>query len=104
MISDWYPAHYILVGFEPIKVDDPIEWANWFAYADRTVAKTVLSNGDYVCTSFIGIDMQYGTGPPIVFETMVFPECEISWRYATWDQAVTGHHAAVLEMELWGCG
>lgn len=95
--------YYILVGFEPIKVADIYEWSDWFSYGERTVAKTALSNGEYVSTVFVGIDMQYGTGPPILFETLVFPACEIMWRYSTWDQAVTGHHAAVLEMEIWPC-
>lgn len=58
--------------------------------------------GDYcrVSTVFLCIDHNFcGSGPPILFETMVFPmddlgdlDCE---RYFTWDEAAEGHEDMV---------
>ena len=54
-----------------------------------------------VSTVFLGIDHQFGDGPPLLFETMVFPKNENAkmglWhdldqeRYSTWDEAEAGH-------------
>jgi len=59
-----------------------------------------------VSTVFLGIDHNWGGGPPLIFETMIFnqgPESERPWheeyqeRYSTWEQAEAGHARAVLE-------
>lgn len=95
-----------------------MRWAQWFADRDREggvdprrVAET-FTELHRVSTVFLGLDHQFGKGPPLVFETMVFQrggypsralhgmivhddlddEC---WRYATWDDAVAGHAATV---------
>lgn len=57
-----------------------------------------------VSTVFLGLDHQYGDGPPLVFETMIFASkdgeitdwCE-RWgdRYSTIDGARAGHADAV---------
>ncbi len=64
-----------------------------------------------VSTVFLGLDHQYGDGPPLLFETMVFPKdsysdlyCE---RYSTYDEAEAGHAKAVQglkdgTLELYG--
>lgn len=33
----------------------------------------------WVSTVLLGLDHQYGDGPPLIFETMVFPEFELRW-------------------------
>ena len=51
-----------------------------------------------VSTVFLGLDHNWGDGPPAVFETMVFTnEADDSgqWRYSSWDEAVAGHGAVV---------
>lgn len=50
-----------------------------------------------ISTVFLGIDHQWGSGPPLLFETMVFggPMDEQQWRYSTWDEAEAGHHRVV---------
>lgn len=48
-----------------------------------------------VSTVFLALDhSHYPSGPPILFETMVFggPHDEHTDRYATWDEAVAGHN------------
>lgn len=65
--------------------------------AHRRVRATTLADGTWISTVCLMIDHNWSEeGPPIVFETMVFPyhdrlteiECE---RYATYDEAVAGH-------------
>lgn len=53
---------------------------------------------------FLGLDHSFDDGPPLIFETMVFPsesdyadlDCE---RYSTPAQAVAGHAAMVKKWE-----
>ncbi len=57
-----------------------------------------------VSTVFLGLDHQYGNGPPLLFETMAFEgdiggsevTCE---RCSTWDQALQQHEAVVESLK-----
>jgi hypothetical protein len=96
------------------------EWAEWSREAykagdagPRRVAVTTI-NGFWISTVFLGINHGF-YGPPLWFETMVFPEegekapppeltgkiedfiKEIQIRYETWAEAERGH-ATVVEM------
>jgi len=83
---------------------DLFEWAHRMegrGDPDRwRVDGTMLSNGKYVSTVFLGLNHAFGSGPPLLFETMVFPSdtdfadeyCE---RCSTWDEAVIMHAEAV---------
>ena len=92
-----------------------MEWAAYFEdFRHRRVAETETELF-WVSTVFLGINHRhFGDGPPIVFETMVFerarevielwgrlvsvrPDVE-GWRYASWDDAVAGHDAAVSRL------
>lgn len=99
------------------------EWAQWYEAAarkgqadgkvndPRRVASTETATM-WVSTVFLGTNHNWmGSGPPIIFETMVFSrekfprefEGKIRWhrddfeqlRYATWDDAETGHKTMV---------
>lgn len=67
----------------------------------KRVAEDTLPDGRWISTVWLGINHQYGDGPPLIFETMVFPSrgewaeeyCE---RYSTEEEALAGH-AHVLE-------
>ncbi len=86
--------HYILEGTEVVEVKDLMEWAKWLESADRHVAKDE-SHGVEVSTVFLGLDYNFGSGPPLLFETMVFGgklDGEVN-RYSTWQEAETGHEA-----------
>lgn len=89
--------YYILDGKEPIEMPDAITWAAQFERADGIVEQTILSQGIRVSTVFLGLNHQWGDGPPLLFETMIFggEHDEDQWRYSTWDEAVAGHTAAV---------
>jgi hypothetical protein len=64
------------------------------------VAETTLPDGTWVSTVWLGIDYNFGTGPPLIFETMVFhskdtlSELDLD-RYATLAEAEAGHIAMV---------
>lgn len=66
----------------------------------KRVAKTEI--GDIqISTVWLGLDHQYGDGPPLIFETMQFggnddQECE---RYSTIEEAKAGHDAWVKRIE-----
>ncbi len=72
------------------------EWATAFEGVTRQVASTTLPNGRLVSTVWLGIDHSFGSGPPLIFETMVFPgdgdahdlDCD---RYSTETDAIAGH-------------
>lgn len=89
--------HYILEGQTIVEADNLLTWAMWFEKADRTVNKTQIDTGEEVSTVFLGINHQWGDGPPILFETMVFGGefDEDQYRYSTWDEAVKGHNRVV---------
>ena len=53
--------------------------------------------GVKVYTVFLGIDHNYGGGPPLLFETMVDHGSgwDDQWRYSTKAEALAGHAAVV---------
>ena len=67
-----------------------------FAQTDRAVARTEIRPDPIVSTVFLGMGHAYGLGPPLLFETMVFPDGDL-WdeheRYTTWAEAEAGHQA-----------
>ena len=86
--------HYILDGHKVVPVD-LMTWAHWFEKADRHIAQTIQGNVR-VSTVFLGLDHQWGEGPPILFETMIFggKHDQYQKRYSTWDEAEQGHRVA----------
>ena len=73
-------------------------WALLFEDMDyRRVAETTLPSGKWVSTVWMGIDHRFtGDGPPLIFETMVFPSednpsDQDMERYSTEEQALEGH-------------
>lgn len=93
--------YWILKDRKPVQVNDVLEWGAWFGNIDnRRVAEDEVGS-IRVSTVFLGIDHQFGDGPPLLFETMVFggeleDECE---RYSTWQAAERGHAAMVARVK-----
>jgi len=84
----------------PIIEPDSLKWADWFEHANRTVCLDKTPKG-IVSTVFLSIDHQFGDGPPLLFETMVFDtssEDEIQYRYETRQEAIEGHNNIVMEL------
>jgi hypothetical protein len=66
----------------------------------RLVASTVLPDGKWISTVWMGVNHQSGRGPPLICETMVFPsknnfEGLCSERYSTEAEALAGHKRLV---------
>lgn len=85
--------NYILDGKTPVPAD-LMTWARWYETADRSVAKSEV--GPYrVSTVFLGLNHEFGGGPPLLFETIVFgpPNDDDVWceRCSTWEQAEAMH-------------
>lgn len=85
--------------------DDPrgsLLWAkDWGDRPHKIISQTTLPNGNFVSTVWLGLDHSFGEdGPPLIFETMVFPKKGI-WvdvdmeRYSTEEEAVQGHQRMV---------
>lgn len=74
------------------------QWGESFEnrQSDKRVAETTLPNGRWVSTVWFGLNHSFGSGPPLIFETMVFPgegdlselDCD---RYSTEAEAIAGH-------------
>ena len=88
--------YYILDGHEPIPTDNLLEWARWYATANRRVAFDQIANSE-ISTVFLGLSYRGGEGAPLLFETMVFvgPLDQEHNRYSTWDDAAEGHRQMV---------
>lgn len=87
---------------EPIDLD---EWSALREGDGRRVAETHLPGGVWVSTVLLGMDHNFGSGPPLIFETMVFGPDDMSDldmdRYPTKEQALAGHEAIVTKWTGW---
>ena len=94
--------NYILDGHKVVPATIE-QWLDWFGTANRHfVDVTILDDGTRVSTVFLGIDHNFGgDGPPLLFETMVFPpEPDYGGdlymeRCSTWEEAEDMHKRAV---------
>lgn len=96
------PYFYILEDGEPVPEYDMLKFDEFFSDIDkRRVAYTEISEDVHVSTVFLGLDHQWGSGPPILFETMVFGGDFDEWqyRYATLEEAIAGHYKAVTMVD-----
>lgn len=91
-MSDWY---ILDKNHNPVKVDVISGAASM--EDDRLVASTTVGEAN-ISTVFLGFDHNFGNGPPILFETMVFGGFEDGFqeRYTTWAKAEAGHKRAVI--------
>lgn len=74
------------------------DWVAAFEASNRTIARTEVGER-YVSTVWMGLDHSFSEGPPLIFETMVFPECELCERYSTLEEAKEGHARMVAQLE-----
>lgn len=101
------PLFYTLIGHDPVPCANFHEWVKLFEYNTRVVAQTTFPDGVRVSTVFLGADLGFDEGEPILFETMVFGGAldQYQQRYETWDQAEAGHAEAVEAVKAgkeWG--
>lgn len=82
----------------------PMELMDWARAFEKVENKIVIQEkiGDVtISTVWLGLDHQFGDGPPLIFETMIFggDYDEDQWRYSTEAEALDGHRAAVSLVE-----
>jgi hypothetical protein len=91
--------YYILDADHHVVEVDVGTWGRWFSrFENRVVGFTQVTSAVRVSTVVIGIDHRFAKrGPPLLFETMIFggPLDGYQKRYASYDDAETGHKAAV---------
>ena len=92
---------YILVNGKPSLESDLIKWAKWFEKADqeRIIEKTQIQDVE-IPTVFLGLDHQFGSGSPLLYETLVFGgilDGEMD-RYSTYEGAKMGHRSMVAKV------
>ena len=83
---------YVLRDKEPVLVG-----ASEQSSAGQSAVGRTKRDGIMVSTVFLGLDHQYGDGPPLLFETMIFGGIhdEFCERCSTWAQAEEQHALAV---------
>ena len=98
-----YHMYYLLNKDRSVTPCGADEWtAN---HRPHKVAHWSMTNGDVeISTVFLGLNHAFHSGPPLIFETMVFtdvyPEInEDMHRYSTWDQALAGHKEMIDMVE-----
>lgn len=84
---------------DPVETDDFRVWALWYEGADRTIGLTETGDAK-VSTVFLGLNHNFGPGPSLLYETMVFGgaldgETE---RYPTRQEAQEGHQVMVARV------
>lgn len=93
--------NYILKGKKVVEETDLLKWGKWFETANRHVANDKIGNVQ-VSTVFLGLDHSFGTGKPLLFETMIFGGKHDGYqdRYTTWEEAEKGHKKALTLLKL----
>ena len=93
---------YILVNGVPTPEPDLLKWGRWFETADaeRIVAKTTVGD-TRVSTVFLGLDHCWGSGPPLLWETMIFGGSHDGWqeRYTSQEEAIRRHNEIVGQLQ-----
>ena len=78
-------------------------WAELHSDLDYCrIAETILPDGTWVSTVWLGLDHNFIGGPPLIFETMVFPQKDVfteldQARYSTEGEAIVGHEVMVAK-------
>lgn len=93
--------YYILSPDGTAVRTDALTWARWFETNSNNIRKTDVGPLQ-VSTVFLGIDHNFsGEGPPLLFETMVFPGQQ-QFRHSTYKEAIMKHGLIVerLRQEL----
>jgi hypothetical protein len=85
-------------------ITDVTEWVRLFGDAEyKRVAYDELEDGRYtISTVWLGLNHQFGRGPPLIFETMTFgPDgaADCCRRYATLEEAKRGHEEMLRELK-----
>jgi hypothetical protein len=93
---------YILdAAGNPVVEPDLMKWAEWFEHTPaRRLRRDDLGLRGTVSTVFLGINHNFGDGPPVLWETMVFdgPYDGEMWRFSKREMALAGHEDVVRKL------
>lgn len=81
----------------PVPCDDVLTWGKWFGQpVNRHLADDTI-NGCRISTVFLGLDHSFGSGQPVLWETMIFGGTHDQYqdRYTSKADALEGHKKAV---------
>lgn len=86
----------------------PTTFALWAAWLKESPERKILCRNRlwidntevFISTVFLGLDHSFGTGKPILFETMIFGGKNDGWqdRYHTYREACEGHNRILLQV------
>lgn len=85
---------------------DVIQWMTLHHDQDyHNVATTYVGKVGRVSTVWMGVDPDDGRDPPLIFETMIFPQhpamLNLAWRYPTEQEARHGHYKACAYLRVY---
>lgn len=76
-----------------------VVWSELFENERYRVIQRTETKDKKISTVWLGLDHSYGINcKPVIFETMVFPACDICVRYETLEAAIKGHENIVNEI------
>jgi hypothetical protein len=87
---------YILENGEPVPCDDLLAWGRWMENQEQRRVAYDEIRGCRVSTVFLGLNHNWGEGPPLLFETMIFGGAhdQFQERAATKAEALQIHERA----------
>jgi hypothetical protein len=93
-------THWMLIDGQAIPTTDVARFIEWKRLNDPHIGDTQIGN-IRISTVLLPIDHQFGDGPPVIFETMVFggPLNDEQERYCTLAEARSGHEAMVVRVK-----
>lgn len=107
--SEWQVRYYMPNGTGGYRAVEWDVWAPWFETSGlvpfpdggRLVGLDALPDGVELSTQFLGIDQQHGSGPPLVFETLVIggPHAGKRRAYSTLQEAQQGHAESLAKLK-----
>jgi hypothetical protein len=98
--------HFVLDPDRRVIEVDLLTWGRWMGKLEnRELARTQVRHL-LVLTSFAGIDISFGDGPPAFFETRVLDGCDEleCLESGSWDEAIAGHKALTERWTCWADG
>lgn len=84
----------------PASMDEYFEWCTKVGGITMQIALDVLPGDVRVSTIFMSLDHGFGSGAPVLYETMVFGGLDRGYqrRYRTKKQALAGHKQTIAEI------
>lgn len=111
MRHEFWPYYWLDDAQQPVQAprtdEGRTKWTEWFERDENRRVKETITMGVRVSTVFLGIDHSFGSGPPVLWETMTFAGGDrlhlpiaVQTRYTSVEDAILGHELIVAEVEI----